>query len=487
MAAFTAFPTLLTAQQYGVDSNGSGKMKKPITKNSWKWKWDCVKKYKYVNEGGKIVKKVKQPMAGLRDLSKLDMWTQLAMRNKREVLTRQEFEASSEANELSAGEAARDEKRKLISQLDHILDRRVLPQINLEQNDQSIIKIEKTEEESNAEVSHGSLAVATTSTAARNDQIPEALNLLKRNQPLDNRSNLILSGEWARPRCYICFGCGSKFPTIRSLEEHKVTKHPYVHSTHYEIVGKALIDGNLLENFYIPSMALQRQIECNKKANPHYFNSICAEDSMDSMTSYSNSLTKSDSIDMDSNSLNSKMSMSSTASSSSIAVYEENTKKFSVVKSRCSKCQRDCNGMLDLYRHMLDCSGDYAWLLAKKRNSIKYRYFGSKRRRAHRANNGHAKVIRPKTKSEPNENATPKVKGPPTPRPRPSDGKCFPRQLIFAKQFRLPELFESIRTSIPLRLNLSKYSKLMRQPNRPLVDWNRSSIIGCHLAFSAKL
>lgn len=35
---------------------------------------------------------------------------------------------------------------------------------------------------------------------------------------------------------------------------------------------------------------------------------------------------------------------------------------------------------MDLYRHMLDCSGDYVWSLAKKR---KYRYYcGTKKRRA---------------------------------------------------------------------------------------------------------
>lgn len=434
ISAFTAFPTLLTAQQYGGEYIATGKMKKPITKNSWKWKWDCVRKYKYVNEGGKIVKKIKQSTCGMRDLSTLDMWTQLTMRTRHESIQRQESVMSGEDSILGVGETAREEKRKLVEQLNRILDTRILPKINVEQNDQTIIKMELITSDSR----RNEIAPASSQPPSHflgDNEFPALINLIKRDRnPDGSQTSLILSGEWARPRCYICVGCGSLFPTIRILEEHKATKHPFVHSTHYEIVGKDLIDGDLFHNFFIPSMALQRHNEYNKK---QFFNSICSvEDSMDSVTSYSMSLTKSDSFDLDSNSRNSKVSVSSEASISdrsfSASADEENAnssiEQSSMVEqnSICSKCNRKCKGMLDLYRHMLDCSSDYAWLLAKKRNNIKYRYFGVRRRRAQRSSSvTMRKMVRPKKERQRHNSDTSsqKAKEPTTPRQRPSDGK----------------------------------------------------------------
>lgn len=433
ISAFTAFPTLLTAQQYGVEMQ-TGKMKKPITKNSWKWKWDSVKKYKYVNEGGKIVKKVKQPMGGMRDLSKLDMWTQLTMRSRHEIATRQDIELIGDDGGISVEEIARDDKRKLIEQLNKILDTRVLPQISVEQSDQTIIKMENATESRSREREPNS---PTTSAGYDNDtkdeNFPSALRLIKRDQSTDAfKQPTVLSGEWARPRCYICCGCGSRFPTVRLLEEHKLSKHPYVHSTHYEIVGKELIDGDLFRNFYIPSMALQRRSEAIVQSASF----LCTDDSMDSLTSYSLSLSKSESIDLDSNSRNSKVSTSSSATvmtsitTTSPVEDDENANITAAVQPqptirKCTKCERDCNGKLDLYRHMLECSNDYAWLLAKKRNQGKYRYFGSRRRRPHRSSSANIrKTIKTKKESESCETPPRKSKEPNTPRPpRPSDGK----------------------------------------------------------------
>lgn len=435
ISAFTAFPTLLTVQQHGGESLTPGKIKKPITKNSWKWKWDCVKKYKYVNEGGKIVKKIKQSTCGMRDLSTLDMWTQLTMRMRHEVVTRQENEISGEDNVLGIGEAAREEKRKLIDQLNKILDTRIVPKINVEQSDQSIIKQESIDDLRQSDrITPSILSFSCNSTTdTQNDpEFPVLMNLIKRERSDNIQSTVILSGEWARPRCYICFGCGSLFSTVRTLEEHKTSKHPYVHSTHYEIVGKELIDGNLFRNFYIPSLALQRHNEYHKKQ--FFNNSICnaAEDSMDSVTSSSMSLTKSDSFDLDSNSRNSKVSVSSVASVSdrsySASADDENANSSSeramAVMKSCSKCNRQCKGTLDLYRHMLDCSSDYAWILAKKRNNIKYRYFGTKRRRPQRSSSSSArKIARPKKERRNSDtSASQKSKEPSTPRQRPSDG-----------------------------------------------------------------
>lgn len=428
ISAFTAFPTLLTAQQYGGESLANGKMKKPITKNSWKWKWDCVKKYKYVNEGGRIVKKVKQSTSGMRDLSTLDMWTQLTMRTRHENTARRELEISGADNILNVGEAAREEKRKLIDCLNQILDTRILPNISIERSDQTIIKIERTDDHKKLETFNGLNLVPRIPAVSNDDQsFPASIQLIKRDRTTErSQSPLILSGEWARPRCYICFGCGSLFPTLRTLEDHKTNKHPFVQSTHYEIVGKELIDGDLFRNFYIPALALQRHNEHNRKS---FFPAICsAEDSMDSITSYT--LTKSDSFDLDTNSRNSKVSVSSAASVSDGLPYstsaddESSSDRTLTQTTVCSKCERQCKGTMDLYRHMLDCSSDYAWLMAKKRNNVKYRYFGSRRRRPQRSSSTNARrMARPKKERHNSDtSSSQKSKEPSTPRQRPSDG-----------------------------------------------------------------
>lgn len=433
ISAFTAFPTLLTAQQYGGEPLANGKMKKPITKHSWKWKWDCVKKYKYVNEGGKIVKKVKQSTCGMRDLSTLDMWTQLTMRTRHEATERQEIESAGAGTALSVGEAARDERRKLIGCLNTILDTRMLPSISVERSDQTIIKIERNDDFVRGDSLSASTAMGAMVAAAApsgDDNFPASLQLIKRDRSAErSHMSMILSGEWARPRCYICFGCGSLFSTLRSLEDHKSSKHPFVLSTHYEIVGKELIDGDLFRNFYIPALALQRYGAYTRKP---FFPAICsAEDSMDSMTSYS--LTKSDSFDLDTNSRNSKVSVSSVASVSDGLPYatsaddESSSDRTLTQTTVCSKCERQCKGTMDLYRHMLDCSSDYAWLVAKKRNNVKYRYFGCRRRRPQRSSSANARrIARPKKERHNSDtSSSQKSKEPTTPRQRPSDGEHF--------------------------------------------------------------
>lgn len=456
LATVTAFPTLLTAHQYGVEPH-MGKIKKPITKNSWKWKWDSAKKYKWFNEGGKMVKKIKPPTGGLRDLSRLDMWTQLSMRMRHEQLQRIQLDTDGHERNLSQSETAKLEKQKLIEQLSGILDRRILPQINLEQNDQRVIKCEPIEEEQSNVTACKS--PAEQSDIAAPDDLLGILRLSRVAKPTTsttvpvdgtnaNKSNLILSGEWARPRCYICYGCGAKFETVKNLEDHQILRHPHVYTTHYEIVGKELIEGNLFRHFYIPSSALNRHTEYMQRQQGGGQSTVTAdhqrkeqsnivvEDSMDSITSCSASMSKSDSFDMDTNSRNSKESASTVMTTMSApvstmasfvmaadVVAAGATAAVPPIRRACTKCKRLCSGRVDLYRHMLDCSGDYAWFLAKKRHNIKYRYFGSRKRKVNRTHYAHRRpAIRPK-KEECSGETTPRTKEPQTPKPRPSDGK----------------------------------------------------------------
>ena len=511
LATITAFPTLLTAEQFGGDASTS-KIRRPHTKNSWKWKWDSVKKFKLINEGGKIVKKMKHPMLGLRDLSKLDMWTQLTMRQKHELQQQQKTKIlntrwyrGTMVSEVCS-DSSREEKQRLNDQLNYILDMRLLPHIILEQNEQAIIKLE------NDEFGIGPSQIpgedCTDNFMAQtfaDESFLSMLNLLPNNDSENTQTKLVLSGEWARPRCYLCICCGSKFEKLKSLEEHKMFRHSQILSTHYEVVGRELLNGNLLRHLFIPKKALSRY---GNDSDDNLVYSGAArrlfwhknetlireagtnEESSDSLQSVLNScVTNSSSLKNISSStedccdIDTKISaitalqlvgntavvspthsLHSCSSSSSDRVKRQlkirtssgvlpiinvniNTNNVdnnnsSNLGTGCSKCGRKCNGILDLYRHMLDCSGDYIWSLAKKR---KYRYYcGSKKRRPC---NKHSILEMKKNKNKlavknlsiSNDNTTEEgaitsqnfTKTKTSPRSRPSDGECYSSKFVF--------------------------------------------------------
>lgn len=367
LSLVTAFPTLLTADQYnGCDSMSS--KKRSHTKNSWKWKWDNVKKYKYVNEGGKIVKKVKQGNQGLRDLSKLDMWTQLTMRTK--------FESQLSFEEIN------EVKRRQIDELNLILNQRRCPDILLEQREQSFIKLERTDfnEIDGVEETH-------RQWTENEVDFPLKLNLNRKNDR-EVRRAVILSGEWARPRFYVCFGCGEKFEKIKSLEDHKFHKHPYVASTHYEMVGRELLQGSLYKNFFIPlkALILLRENGLNTKLKTDCTQRHDHDESMDSVHSV---IPIEGTASDDSDSKTTALTVNSNVTRSTdeldninylMEQQEHRSTGNSVTENslECSKCNKICHGSLELYKHILDCSGDYAWILAKRK---KYRYIGTSRRR----------------------------------------------------------------------------------------------------------
>lgn len=314
------FPALLTAEQYGFGDSNPNKNKRQFTKNSWKWRWDLIKKYKYVNEGGKIVKKVKQITTGLKDLSQLDMWTQLSMRSRYENLNRQNELTNDRNNKLSR----RLIKTQNIEQLNNILDKRLTPEIHIEQMQQMLVKEELIEYLS---ASDNELERDETG----HESLLKSLQLAKI-QPNNSQNSASLSGEWARPRCFICIDCGQEFDLMKSLNDHKNSEHPYVVSAHYEVVGRENLEEKLYKNLFLPKKALNT-ISCSK------------------------------SISINSDSKSIEGSSSSQDSSNSHGQKEK----------ECTKCQKiiKYSSDIDIYRHILDCIEDKVWMQAKRRN--KYR------------------------------------------------------------------------------------------------------------------
>lgn len=353
----TPFPALLTVEQYGSEDLNTQKIKRQITKNSWKWKWDLIKKYKYVNEGGKIVKKVKQITTGQRDLSKLDMSTQLCMRSRYEKLYRQSLSNLEVSQELKEQLALRTIKSNNVEQLNSILENTLLPEILHEQNDQTVVKIEK--DDSNDCIFSQQIA-KHPAVSSDTPEILKMFNLGKTNET--STSNIVLSGEWARPRCYICFDCGQRFEKVKTLEDHKNSEHPYVVSAHYEMVGRENIDRKFYKNLFLPNKALLTNKNSRKD-----FKSISETNSFES----------------------SELSISS--ESSRFTVNQKETE--------CTKCQKmiKYSNDTDVYRHILDCVGDHIWMQAKRR--MKYRR--SRRRRGGNRTGGPGR--RNKTTSKDNE------------------------------------------------------------------------------------
>ncbi|KAL7035185.1 hypothetical protein ACKWTF_008260 [Chironomus riparius] len=322
----TPFPALLTTEQYGFsDLNTKGR--RQITKNSWKWRWDLIKKYKYVNEGGKIVKKVKQITTGLKDLSQLDMWTQLSMRSRYENLNIQNG-ATDFDDGLNDSLSTRMMKTQNIEQLDTILDTRLMPEINIEQLQQTLVKeelIEPNEDENEFE---------EEKVNKEEEEILKTLRLKK----LDTTkaTNPALSGEWARPRRFVCIDCGQEFDLMKSLNDHKNSEHPYVVSAHYEVVGRENLEQKLYKNLFLPKKALQAKGNADAK--------------LLSITS------------------DSKSNEASSSSENSSNNYLTDQKE-----RECSKCMKTIkySNDMDIYRHILDCIEDRVWMQAKRRN--KYR------------------------------------------------------------------------------------------------------------------
>ncbi|XP_037943536.1 uncharacterized protein LOC119676369 [Teleopsis dalmanni] len=398
LSATTAFPTLLTTEQYGSDV--TSKFRRPHTKNSWKWKWDSVKKFKFINEGGKIIKKMKQPMHGLRDLSKLDMWTQLTMRQKFEQNT-----ISNNVDNSSLIDSHRVEKQRLNNHLNNILDTRLFPNITLEQNEQAIVKIEHLSDTDSRFGTDGNRDNLLDESFTDHDFLT-MLQLTPRKKDFISQPQLLLSGECVRPRCYLCMCCGAKFEKLKSLEEHKLYRHALIFATHYEVVGRDLVQDNLLRHLFIPKQALSYYATDNNysinlsRLNISWAKNDLAmrinteEESSDSRQSNPNNCIHTSTeknvcedcdtdtktaLDISHGSPSQSIHSSNSSYTTPIIKTSDESKNSLATITTCTKCKRKCKRILDLYRHMLDCSGDYVWSMVKKR---KYRYYcGSKKRR----------------------------------------------------------------------------------------------------------
>ncbi|CAG2057597.1 unnamed protein product [Timema podura] len=164
---------------------------------------------------------------------------------------------------------------------------------------------------------------------------------MQRDFPQDSalESAVELSGEWVRPRKYICGACGERFRDLYILEDHKYSVHPNVWCTHLEF-EESTIAGMSFDDKSNSQLPFPGSL-CRRFLNP------------------TGALTS--------------------------AIVVPPTKAS---ESSCTKCSKVLNSLSDLHRHMLECGGDNTWMLTMVaaspsggRRNRKWRPFGSRRRR----------------------------------------------------------------------------------------------------------
>lgn len=295
-----------------------------------------------------------------RDLSKLDMWTQLVIKTRQQKIIN---ESKTEKEMLEYTKCDEYKSKLQREELNRILDKRgpfedlkieaskmaavqnadneIFTEVRDVLNDlienvllinsETLIKSETASNEIDDENEMPSFLNLRRKTSNSNDQIidqSDKITLICSSQETENfeensiprKSDEIveLTGEWARSRIYICAACGSKLNSAKSLVDHKSIFHQYVWCQHYEFVGN---QSELYRHLSIPGLGKVGYIE-------------------------ETPLTK---------------------------VWKRSNAR------QCAKCNKQCNTLGELHRHILECGEDWSWMLARKK--CKYRPFGTRRKR----------------------------------------------------------------------------------------------------------
>ncbi|XP_043602787.1 uncharacterized protein LOC122576484 isoform X2 [Bombus pyrosoma] len=175
----------------------------------------------------------------IKDLSKFDISTQLSLRKKQQLLKeRLSLNRLRQITVLAPSEIVQDEQN---------LDSRSLEETDDEPlvvaNSPDVEQTSRCEIVKSSEVPDGSEAEQLQDT----EFTVEFGNFLRLRRWDENTSieaakkqEIIyaeLTGEWSRPRVYICGACASKHVTLKEMEDHKVITHPNVWCSHFEFSG----------------------------------------------------------------------------------------------------------------------------------------------------------------------------------------------------------------------------------------------------------
>lgn len=184
-----------------------------------KWKWDTAENDKnlvMLLDQNKQDNHVNHCIITL--ISSLDIWTQLRMKSKFEEIFK------------TVPAAKNTEKQNIIGmELKEILESRDIPSTSSQ-----VVQYKRKP----VEGSSGS-------------ELPAYLGLSARSGDCELQP-AVLSGEWVRPRCYVCCACGDQTRDARTLTAHLAAQHPNAQVQHYEIVGETLLRADILKHLYVP-------------------------------------------------------------------------------------------------------------------------------------------------------------------------------------------------------------------------------------------
>ncbi|GJQ67297.1 hypothetical protein Trydic_g8197 [Trypoxylus dichotomus] len=391
-----------------------------------------------------------------RDLSKLDMWTQLVVKDRQQKIINDkktekekleytkgiEYRTKMQNDELNRildrrgpfedlkeeanKKAALEKYNRLgenvsceaISDVSCILNDLIEGVFDFKENPPKIEDDEKTAEQKRLQASDRDCEIPFYLNLRRNSSLIDQPDIDKSDRitlicssqetenyeeyatPRDKNTLVELTGEWTRTRIYICAACGVKVPNMKLLLDHKGVYHQNVWVQHYEFVGNQSV---LYKHLSIPGLGKVGYVE---------------EFPM------SKSLRRSDA-------------------------------------RLCTKCSKMCNTLGELHRHILECGEDWSWMLARKK--LKYRPFGSKSRRKRR---GLVKRIIHKEKvgDEVREKRKYNVKRYDGPRPKPSDAETIQRMLANLPAKRATRKLISLKDGFPKQV---RRKPSHNQPNSP--------------------
>ncbi|XP_034942344.1 uncharacterized protein PF11_0213-like [Chelonus insularis] len=201
----------------------------------------------------------------IKDLSKFDIYTQLTLKKKQELLKEKNQSTPETMVNLSNSEIGQ-------TNLNDSSEDAITPLPDAENTSETPVAKEKMSgvEDDDSQDTQFSLEFGNFMKLRRWDECP----------PETIKSKEIvyaeLTGEWSRPRVYICGACSSRYLTLKEMEDHKVTSHPNVWCSHLEFSGdqRELYKHLFLPGKSAPAMKIENNIlpdkictKCSKACN----------------------------------------------------------------------------------------------------------------------------------------------------------------------------------------------------------------------------
>ncbi|KZC08793.1 hypothetical protein WN55_11296 [Dufourea novaeangliae] len=178
----------------------------------------------------------------IKDLSKFDISTQLTLRKKQQLLKER-----ITLNRIQQTALHSPSETTNIDQTE-ILSLRKLEDLEELTGDRKVPEIDQVSSRCDVKSKEHKMDVREAKTShLLTEFTPEFGNFLRLRKwdekttseeaKKQERVYAELTGEWSRPRIYICGACAAKHVTLREMEDHKASTHPNVWCSHFEFSG----------------------------------------------------------------------------------------------------------------------------------------------------------------------------------------------------------------------------------------------------------